>query len=44
MGGACRTHGDMRNTYKTVAEKPEGKGPLGIHRRRWENDIKIDLR
>ena len=22
---------------------PEGKSPLGIPRRRWENDIKIDL-
>jgi len=23
--------------------KPEGKGPLGRPRRRWENNIKIDL-
>jgi hypothetical protein len=22
---------------------PEGKGPLGRPRRRWENNIKIDL-
>jgi hypothetical protein len=25
-------------------EKPEGKRPPGIPRRRWENDIKMDLR
>jgi len=23
--------------------KPEGKGPLGSSRRRWENNIKMDL-
>jgi len=23
--------------------KPEGKTPLGRHRRRWEDDIKMDL-
>ena len=23
--------------------KPEGKRPLGRHRRRWENNIKMDL-
>jgi hypothetical protein len=24
-------------------EKPEGKRPLGRHRRRWEDNIKMDL-
>jgi hypothetical protein len=24
--------------------KPEGKGPLGILRRRWEDSIEMDLR
>jgi hypothetical protein len=24
--------------------KPEGKRPLGRHRRRWEDNIKMDLR
>jgi hypothetical protein len=24
--------------------KPEGKRPLGRHRRRWENNIRMDLR
>ena len=25
-------------------EKPEGKRPLGRPRRRWEDDIKMDLK
>ena len=25
-------------------EKPEGRRPLGRHRRRWEDNIKMDLR
>jgi hypothetical protein len=27
-----------------LVEKPEGKRPLGKLRRRWENNIKMDLR
>jgi hypothetical protein len=33
----------MRNSYTAVG-KPEGKRPLGIPRRRWEDDIKIDIK
>jgi hypothetical protein len=33
---------EMRNAYKIVGN-PEGKGPLGRPRRRWEDDIKMDL-
>jgi hypothetical protein len=36
--------GEMRNLYKIFVRKPEGKGPLGRLRRRWENNIKIDLK
>jgi len=36
--------GAMRNAYNILARKPEGKSPLGRHRRRWEDNIKIDLR
>jgi hypothetical protein len=32
------------NAYRILAEKPEGKRPLGRPRRRWVNNIKIDLR
>jgi hypothetical protein len=36
--------GEMRNAYKILVGKPEGKGTLGRHRRRWEDNIKMDLR
>jgi ribosome biogenesis protein Nip4 len=29
---------------KFLVWKPEGKRPLGRPRRRWENDIRMDLR
>jgi hypothetical protein len=35
--------GDMRNAYKILVGKPEGKRPLGRPRRRWEDNIKIEL-
>jgi hypothetical protein len=34
----------MRNTYKILVGKPEGKKSLERPRRRWENNIKMDLR
>jgi hypothetical protein len=42
MGRACSTHGEMRNAYRILVEEPEGKKPLGRHKRGWEDDIKID--
>jgi hypothetical protein len=30
--------------YRVLVEKPEGKRPLGRPRRRWEDDIKMDLK
>jgi hypothetical protein len=44
MGGACSAYGEMRNAYKIFVGKPDGKIPLGRHRRRWEDNIKMDLR
>jgi hypothetical protein len=35
--------GELRNAYKILAGKPEGKRRLGRPRRRWE-DIRTDLR
>ena len=29
--------------YKVLLGKPEGKRPLGRQRRRWEDNIKMDL-
>jgi hypothetical protein len=33
-----------RIAYKILVGNPEGKRPLGRPRRRWENNIKIDVR
>jgi hypothetical protein len=34
----------MRNSYKIVFGKPQGKKPLTEPRRRWEDNIKMDLK
>jgi hypothetical protein len=34
---------EIRNSYKTLVGKPEGKRPLGRPRRKWEGDIRMDL-
>jgi hypothetical protein len=44
MGGACSTNGVKRNAYRILVGKPEEKRPLGRPRRRWEDNIRIDLR
>jgi len=36
-------NGESRGVYRVVVGKPEGKRPLGIPRRRWEYNIKMDL-
>ena len=33
-----------RGLYRVLAGKPEGRRPLERLRRRWEDNIKIDLR
>ena len=35
--------GDRRGVYRVLVGKHEGKRPLGRPRRRWENNIKMDL-
>jgi hypothetical protein len=35
--------GEKRNVYRLLVGKPEGKRPLGRPRRRWINNIKMDL-
>jgi hypothetical protein len=34
---------EKRNVYRLLVEKPEGKRPLGRPRRRWIDNIKMDL-
>jgi hypothetical protein len=35
--------GEKRNVYRLLVEKPEGNKPLGRPRRRWMDNIKMDL-
>jgi hypothetical protein len=35
--------GEGRGVYRVSVGKPEGTRPLGRHRRRWEDNIKMDL-
>jgi hypothetical protein len=35
--------GEDRGVHRVLMGKPEGKRPLGRPRRRWENNIKMDL-
>jgi hypothetical protein len=36
--------GEKRNAYRILVGKPEGKKPLGRPRRRWVDNINMDLR
>jgi hypothetical protein len=36
--------GERRGAYRTLVGKPEGRRLLGRPRRRWEDNIKMDLR
>jgi hypothetical protein len=36
--------GEKRDAYRILVGKPESKRPLGRPRRRWVNNIKMDLR
>jgi len=41
MGRACGAYGG--GVHRVLLGKPEGKRELGSPRRRWEDNIKIDL-
>jgi hypothetical protein len=43
MGGACNTNWEKRNAYRLFVGKVEGKRPLGRPRRRWVDNIRMDL-
>jgi hypothetical protein len=43
MGGACSADGAERGVCRVLVGKPERKTPLGRPRRRWEDDIGMDL-
>jgi hypothetical protein len=39
-----RAWGKVRGAYNILVGRPEGRRPLGRLRRRWEDNIKMDLR
>ena len=43
MGGACGAYGEGRGVQRVLVGKPDGKKPLGRPRRRWEDNITMDL-
>jgi hypothetical protein len=43
MGEARSTYEERRGAYKVLLGKPEGKRLFGRLRRRWKDNIKMDL-
>ena len=43
VGGHVASMGEGRGVHSVLVRKPEGKRPLGRPRRRWEDNIKMDL-
>jgi hypothetical protein len=43
LAGHVARMGEKRIAYRILVGKPEGKIPLGRPRRRWADNIKIDL-
>jgi hypothetical protein len=44
LAGYVARMGERRGVYRILMDKPEGKRPLGRNRRRWEDNIKMDLK
>jgi hypothetical protein len=40
----CSTNGEKMNACRLLVGNPEGKNKLGRSRRRWVDNIEIDLR
>ena len=43
MGGECGTYGRLESCLEKLGGRPEGKIPFGKPRRRWEDNIKMDV-
>jgi hypothetical protein len=43
-GSACRKHVEKWVVYRVLVGMSEARRPLGRLRRRWKNNIKMDLR
>jgi hypothetical protein len=44
MGTAYSMHGEKRDAYSVLWGKPEGKRSLERTRRRWEDNMELNLR
>jgi hypothetical protein len=44
LAGHVARMGEIKNAYRIVIGKPEGKRPLRRPRSRWEDNIRMDLR
>jgi len=43
MGWACGAYGSGEGVYRVLVGKPEERSPLGRPRRRWVDNIRMDL-
>jgi len=43
MSGACSAYGGRGSVYRMLVGKPEGKRSLWRPRRRWDDNIKMDV-
>jgi hypothetical protein len=43
MSVACSADVEERGVYRVLVVKPEGKRPLGRPKRRWEDNIRMNL-
>jgi hypothetical protein len=43
MGRECSTNGEKKNAYRILLGKPEEKRLLGRPKRRWVDNIKMDV-
>ena len=44
MNGSCSQNGTMQECFQILIGTPAGKRPLGRSRRRWEGNIRLDLK
>jgi hypothetical protein len=43
LAGPVARMGEKRNAYRLLVGKPEGRRPLGRPRRRWLDNVRMDL-
>jgi hypothetical protein len=44
MNRECSTNGEKRNAYRLLVGKTEGNRPLERPKRRWVDNVKMDIR